>query len=227
MRDLLIITPTRGRPASAQRLINAVQSTATAQTDLVLAVDDDDLGTYEPLSLTGQAYLMSGPRTTCPAWTNRVAARYEGEYRAFASLGDDHVPETPGWDSILLGAIDAMGGTGLAFGWDCVRPDQLATAPVISASIVAALGWLMLPTVQHVFADDCWTEIAREAGCLRYVPEVIIRHLHWSNGTAPRDVTYLERDHLWPADEAAYHAWQREGKAADVEKVRALCRGAS
>lgn len=236
MRDLLIISPTRGRPDSARRLIGAVAATATARTDLILAVDDDD-PSYDEMAdtawsrgsgpvLSGRHRFTRGPRMTCPAWTNKVAMESLGLYRAFASLGDDHVPETPGWDALLLAALEDLGGTGIAYGDDCVQHEALATAPVVSADIVATLGWFMYPLVRHVFADNVWMDLGREAGCLRYVPDAVIRHLHWSVGTAPRDLTYMERDSLWPQDEQAWLAWQREDMAIDAAKVRALCQRA-
>jgi hypothetical protein len=41
MRDMLVIVPTRGRPAAATRLIEAFAATG-ATTDLVFCVDNDD-----------------------------------------------------------------------------------------------------------------------------------------------------------------------------------------
>jgi hypothetical protein len=222
LRDLLIITPTRKRRDNAQRLINAVAATSTAQTDLVLAADDDDLATYE--GLTGEFELVSGPRMTCPEWSNKIAAERGSGYRALASLGDDHVPETPCWDAALLEAVDAMGGTGIAYGDDMIQHEALPTAPVVSSDIVAALGWFFLPTAIHLFCDNVWKDLGEQAGCLRYVPRVVIRHLHCSVGAAPVDVTYDEQNGVWPHDEAAWHAWRAGSMAADAGKVRELCR---
>lgn len=219
MPDLLIITPTR-RPASAQRLINAVAATATGDTDLILAVDDDDPAAYEELD--GRFKLVRGPRMTCPQWSNKIAAERGAGYFALASLGDDHVPETPGWDGTLLGAIGELGGTGIVYGDDTLQHEALPTAPVITANIVAALGWFFLPSAQHYYCDNVWKNLGEAAGCLAYVPEVVIRHTHYSFGTAPADVTYLEKQPFWHADEAAWRAWQREAMPADVEKIRKL-----
>ena len=225
LRDCLIITPTRQRKDNAQRLIDSVAATATAQTDLILAVDDDDAHSYTGLR-AGRARVLVGPRQTCPAWTNQIARDYGGGYRALASLGDDHVPETYGWDSLLLGAIDAMGGTGIAYGDDCLQHEKLPTAPVISSDIVVALGWLFLPGLTHFYCDDVWKALA-EPDLLAYVPEVIIRHLHFSVGTAPRDGTYAEAEPSMGADAAAYGAWYHDpaGRLAAREKVRRLRSG--
>jgi len=230
MRDLLIITPTRGRPASAQRLADAVAATCTAQTDLILAIDDDD-DSYADLK-PGAAKVIRGPRATCAEWTNRIAAAAGSEYRALASFGDDHLPggkdQVPGWDTALLAAIDAGGGCGIAYGNDIGQGIDLPTAPVISSAIVAALGWMFLPACVRVFHDNAWLDLGREAGCLYYLPGVIIEHLHWTRGASPRDQTYEDARGTWAADEAAYHAWRRSptGMAADVDRIREIRAGA-
>ena len=65
----------------------------------------------------------TGPRGGLAEWTNRIAVRRAGEYRYLASFGDDHVPRTPGWDAALIRAIEAMGGTGMAYPFDGTRED--------------------------------------------------------------------------------------------------------
>lgn len=223
MRDVLIITPTRSRPDSAVRLADAVARTATAQTDLLFAIDEDDRS-YDHLDLTGAAGVVRGPRANCVQWSNRLAARYGHRYRALASLGDDHVPLTSGWDSTLLAAIDGMGGTGISYGNDTRQGQNLPTAPVVSSSIVTELGWFFLPAMEHFFCDNAWKDIASRAGCLRYVPEVTILHLHHVWGTAPHDEVYAAADPAYGPDEAEYRRYCADpaGLAADAAKVRAL-----
>lgn len=221
MRDLLIVTPTRQRPDSARRLAAAVRDTATAGTVLMLAVDDDDPSYGDGVE---GAEIIRGPRRSCVQWSNLIAAEHGPGYRAVASLGDDHVPETPGWDTALLAAIDAMGGTGIAYGDDALQGQNLPTAPVVSSDIVAALGWLFLPQMRHFFCDNAWKDIAQGAGCLAWLPGVVVRHLHCCNGTAPHDAVYASEEPAMEPDRATYEAWRDhpDGMAADVAKVRAL-----
>jgi hypothetical protein len=224
VRDLLVITPTRRRPGSAVRLAAACRATCRARTDLVFAVDDDD-GSYDGLDLAGAA-TARGPRRSCGEWTNLIAARYGGGYRALASLGDDHEPLTPGWDTMLLAAIDGLGGTGIAYGDDTLQGRALPTAPVITASIPAALGWLMRPGWRY-FCDNAWKALGERAGCLAYVPEVTVRHYHYTFGTAPRDATYAEAEPGFDRDRAAFAAWAADpaGLAASARIIRELAAG--
>lgn len=222
--DVLIITPTRGRRDNAQRLIDAVAATATMRTYLALAVDEDDAATYRDLRLNPGVVMVWGPRATCIEWTNKIVAGYGRKFRALASFGDDHEPLTHDWDGMMLRAIEAMGGTGIVYGNDTLQGANLPTAPLVSSDIAAALQWLMYPRLGHFFADNVWKDVAEQAGCLRYLPDVTIQHHHFAFGTAPDDATYSEAAPAWTADHAAYLAWQQspDGLAAAVDKVRAL-----
>lgn len=226
-RDLLIITPSRGRPDRLWEMLDAVFATAEASTHVAVALDEDDAASYVLLKAAYGAdrrvLWRQGARRTLAGWTNALAAMCGGGYRAFASLGDDHVPRTQGWDRLLLDAIDRMGGTGIAFGDDGIMHERLPTAPVISANIVHALGWMCEPSLRHMFVDNVWGDLGREAGRLAYVPEVVIEHVHWSAGKVAPDQVYAETEAQKEPDRALYEKWKAERMAADAAKVRALC----
>lgn len=249
MRDLLVIVPSRGRPERLHAMIEACLSLSEADTDIAVACDDDDL--YDLRQFTGLPGIARvcwhhGPRAGLARWTNRLAALYTGRYpeycslggvttspepggryRAFASLGDDHLPRTPGWDRLLLEAIGKLGGEGIAYGNDLHQGAALPTAPVISAGIVGALGWMMEPSLRHMFVDNVWADLGREAGCLAYVPDVVIEHQHPDAGKASGDGVYEESAAGTGVDRDAYHRWRNERMAGDVAKVRAVTRRAA
>lgn len=222
MRDLLVVVPTRGRPASAVRLLEAVAATATEKTDVIFGLDDDDPAAAS-LAHCG-AMQETGPRKGMAEWTNHLAVPRLGDYRAFASLGDDHLPRTPGWDAVLLDAISPHGG--ISYGNDLIMGANLCTAPVVSAGIVAALGWMCAPGLSHMCVDNALKDIGEGAGCLAYCPDVVIEHLHWCAGKAPMDATYSEAGIFSTGhpDWAAYQAWRADRMAADVATVKAAIR---
>lgn len=234
MRDLLIITPSRGRPWHLQRLMNALRDTCALDTDLAVCVDDDDprLADYKDLGL---ADLEVGPRDTLTALTNKVALERMHDYRFLASLGDDHVPRTPAWDRELCGEIDAMGGAGLAWGdgsrW--VIPEAI----VMSSNIVGALGWMALPRCGHYKIDDAWLMLAVATRLGRYRHDVLVEHMQFGIPYDPldpnsgmkglKDQTYA--DALQPdkmqADVIGYLQWLADpddGLASDAAKILAL-----
>ncbi len=228
MRDLLVIVPSRGRPAQVAALRRAIRRTAAARTDLLVAFDDDDpcAGDYERLRAGARGdrrFLWShGPRKGLAEWTNRLAAAHGLRYRALCSMGDDHRPRTPGWDTRLLSALDDMGGSGIAYGDDLLQGERLPTAWVVSSNIVAALGWMCQPSLRHYCVDNAWKDLGDRAGCLRYVPDVVIEHLHYLRTGAAPDGTYRAAEARASADKDAYQRWLASGADDDAATVRSL-----
>lgn len=225
--DLLIIVPSRGRPGNIARLLDSVHETARMRTRLHICVDDDDeqLPGYE--YAMGKAAgehdrLEQGPRKGLCSWTNQVAVRRAAEYPYLASLGDDHVPMTPGWDKALIRGIERMGGTGFTYPWDGRRED-IPEAVVMSSDIVQALGWMCMPDLDHWYCDVAWADLGRGAGCLRFLRAIAVDHFHPRTGKASVDDTYSEASPKLDADRDAYYAWRRDGRmAADIGKIVAL-----
>jgi hypothetical protein len=234
VKDLLVITPSRGRPQRLREMLDACLSLSRADTDIAVGCDDDDLDSYRELAAgypgRGRVRWFGGPRTGLGGWTNRLAAHYtraapDGNgklpgYRAFASLGDDHVPRTEGWDELLLAAIDGIGGTGIAYGDDLLMGPALPTAAVITADIVSALGWMCEPSLHHMYIDNVWADIGRAARCLAYVPDVVIEHVHFRAGKTPVDQVYATAESWTETDKAAYLHWRERLMRRDVMRVR-------
>ena len=224
--DLLIIVPSRGRPGSIARLLDAVHATRKLDTHVHVAVDSDDprLGEYEAVMKDhgGDGDRMDcGPRKSLTGWTNDIAVRWAGEYPFLASLGDDMVPRTPGWDRALTRAITDLGGTGFSYPHDGIRTD-VPEAVVMSSDIVRALGWMANPALEHFWIDNTWADLGRGAGCIRHLRVVVVEHLHPDAGKAAGDGTYAESNKKIPADRAAYFRWRAERMAGDVKTILAL-----
>jgi hypothetical protein len=158
VRDLLVIIPSRGRPDQFAEVCGLIAKTARAQTDVFLCLDDDDPARpgYLAMAPLEQPTVLAqtGPRLSMAAWTNKIAMAQAGNYRALASIGDDHYPRTDGWDGQLLAALDEH-GPGIAYPDDCnprnYTTGPMVTAPVISSGIVTALGWMCHPGMSHYY----------------------------------------------------------------------------
>lgn len=224
MADLWVLVPSRGRPGSVDRLVTSCALTCTADTRLHFAFDEDDEDLAASIAATGGHRYTVGPRAGLAAWTNDLAARHvkRGDAAALASIGDDMVPVTHGWDEKLLGAT---GGAGMAYPDDELRND-VPEAVVISTVIVAALGWMALPCCAHWYIDDAWRDLGAGAGCLTWCPDVKVRHLNHRAG-APVDKTYTDAAASYAADGNAYRAWRLRGLPRDVARVRAAIEAAA
>lgn len=205
---LAILVPSRGRPHNLARLAAKVAETAQSEWRILCRVDDDDVS-YP--ALDGVDYVR-GPRTRYIASTNELAALAADDgFEFLALLGDDVVPESVGWDVAL---IKALGGRlGVAYGSDGLEhlhgPD-LPTHVVVPAEMYRRLGWVALPSLIHLFADNVWRELGNGVGNLAYLPDVKLSHFHRWNKAAPDDRTYREandkRRRL--VDKAAFEAWR-------------------
>ena len=233
MGKALIICPTRGRPESAARLIDAWGSTAVAS-DLMLCIDEDDPALQAYMELRdierfhrGMLAFHTGEgRTGLADWTNRMARPdgYQGDYDVYISLGDDHVPQTQAWDRSLAEAVAETGG-GFAYPDDGLQHENLPTCWAVSVKVVTALGWMCLPGLKHMYVDAAVKHLGISTGLYRYLPDVKVKHLHYTSGLSPHDATYADSAQSEPDDQRVFYDWwMKGGLARDAKTVREACR---
>lgn len=234
MADLVVLTPSRGRPQRLREMVDAVHSTAEGGVRVLVGLDLDDPTHNEYLAGASPTtyYTLSGRRRSLCAWTNDLAelaltpATLDTP-RYLASLGDDHRPRTPGWDRMLIEAIEAMTGPGFAYGNDLLQGRAMPTAWVASAEVVRELGWMMLPGCEHMYVDNAVLALGEAAGRIAYRPDVVIEHLHPLAGKADWDMSYRESnaDGRYAADRLAFEAWRANQLAADTATMETLVYG--
>lgn len=220
MTDLVVVVPSRGRPTHARAMLAAFETTCTAGTQLVFAVDDDDpLAARYPEELTALL-----PSRSMNEALNLSAVALAGDAFAVGFMGDDHRPETVGWDQAYLDALRGL-GTGIVYGDDLLQGERLPTQCAMTADIIRALGYMTPPSLTHLYLDNFWLSLGTKAECLRYLPDVVVEHVHplarkaqWDDGYAR-----VNSSAMYARDEAAFNAYCASGGfAADVAKVRAL-----
>jgi len=107
-------------------------------------------------------------------------------------LGDDHRPRTPLWDAKLVKAIEnqergEFRAVGVAYGDDLFQGENMPTACIMSADLVRWAGVMNPPGCTHLYLDNFWKLLGQSVRNLKYVPEVIIEHLHPYAGKAEWD----------------------------------------
>lgn len=132
---------------------------------------------------------------------NDIWARYPNEVW-YGWLADDVLPETEAWEEPL---IQAAGYDRMAVPLGSHDP-RYSPHFVLGKNLVLSAGWLALPGLSRLYVDTAWQDIARERGVYVEV-QVVLRHLHFSNGLALRDATYRKPDAA--RDRAVYEAWRR------------------
>lgn len=223
--DLLFIVPSRGRPHNIADLHEAWSATTTGVSGLLVAADDDDpeLSGYEQVCAERGIELTVGSRIRMCPTLNKVAVERAPHHFALGFLGDDHRPRTLGWDTHYLAELKTL-GTGFVYGNDLLAKDRLPTQVAVTSNIVQTLGWMALPGLLHLWCDNVWWDLGHAIGRIRYLPDVIVEHLHPLANKAQEDAGYLEVNHpdTAEADRLVYANWYANRMPADVEKLRAL-----
>lgn len=234
--DLLVIVPSRGRPESLERVAAAWYETgAFADAGLVFAVDVDDPAYPQyRAALDRLAVADPGPTTinlmNAGAWRpmvpklNRAAAMFaEQGHFALGFAGDDHLPRTRGWARRYLDELHQL-GTGIVYGNDGIQGQRLPTQWAMTADIVRALGRMVPADVEHLYCDNAVKDLGEAADCLRYLPNVLIEHMHPVAGKAATDAGYarVNRPEQYRRDRAAYETWRDRLLPDQAAMVRAL-----
>jgi hypothetical protein len=237
--DVLVLAPTRGRPERAAEMVASFRDTVRLlSTNIILVVDRNDPRCSDYLSIPGR---FDRAAAGIPLWppdrpgvllldddetgnlvkaTNSAARRVWHEDLILGHVGDDHLFRTPGWDIAIR---DALIEPGVAYGNDGTHGDAIPTGCFISASVARSLGWLALPTANHLYIDNAWKTLGERLGALHYLPKVLIEHMHPAVGKAQWDTGYeLNNSHaMYAHDRAAYQAWLMGQIDRDIERVRA------
>lgn len=216
---LTVIVPTRSRPGAALQVVEAVEETRQINsTNVVLAVDCDDpeLENYKEVAAahpdTARVEVVQGGWMV--AALNEAAMRVVADRRvtAVGFLGDDHRPRTPGWDAAYLSALNQM-GAGVVYGDDLLQHEFVPTQCAMSASIIRQLGWMAHPTLKHMYVDTLWRDMADAANRRRYLPDIVVEHLHYLNGKATEDEGYkrVNAPQVFADDERSFRQLHASG----------------
>ncbi len=222
MADILVLVPSRERPHNVARLGAAARETLDGVGELLFIFDDDDsqLGAMRAAaSENGWPYEMQENLITVPK-VNLAASRHLDK-PILMFLGDDHIPRTPHWDTEVLRGFEKLSGTGYVYPWGMGREDTPEIC-AISTDIVKALGWFGLPAIHHFYVDNVWADIGNGAGCLLFLRDVILEHMHWTFGKGPMDHVNQRAIVLTAQDEVIYNHWCQTQRAEDIAIVRAL-----
>lgn len=226
MTDMVVIVPSRGRPLAAVELADTFDNVG-ATCRLVFALDEDDPARNDYLAALEEyahttVHFGPAPSTMVKA-LNMVAAMYANEAFAIGFMGDDHRPRTREFDRLYVEALREL-GTGIVYGDDLLQGKRLPTQVAMTADIVRALGFMAPPDLTHLYVDNYWATLGVGAGCLRYLPDVVVEHMHPAAGKAEWDEGHLRvnQQSMYRRDQAAYGRYAGLNMAADVAKVKAL-----
>jgi hypothetical protein len=219
--SLLVIVPTRTRPGQLARLLDSFRATRTSPDTEILVVTDCDDDSYDGTDWGDAAHTVITPRAFFSGKLNAAALAHAPLYDTLMFAGDDHVFLTPGWDEILLRALDDLGGTGWVYPDDKRRSD-IPEIWLASSDLVTELGWFAPPWQMHFYCDNIIADLGVHSGLIRYVPEAVVEHRHYSvDDTTDKDSLYSETEELFgDRDLKAFQEWRSTGFILDVARLR-------
>jgi glycosyltransferase involved in cell wall biosynthesis len=223
-----LLLPTRGRPALVQRLFKSVAE-MTARLDrieVILYVDEDDVGSHHLDSRDFKVVRIIGPRLSMGDYNSACLRRARGE--AIVLANDDMVVRTPGWDN-KVAAMHAgfPDGIYLAYPNDLFKNGRLATFPILSRRCCEVLGDPYPSAYRGAFIDahlfDLFKRL-KHAGLdrIRYLDDVIFEHLHYRSGKAAYDETYRMRGRF--ADDFTFIA-MAQARSDGAKRLLSVLRG--
>jgi hypothetical protein len=228
---LTVICPSRGRPGAAAEVMKTFKATAIdLDSRLMFVVDPDDATWAEYPSDLEEPVVLSYRLGEKPARSGMLPALNMAirnpeilgeEVTTVGFVGDDHRFRTDGWDAAIDDWLEAH--PGIAYGDDLFQREALPTQWFVSRAIVNEFG-MGLPTLRHLYIDNYWKALGSAAGCLFYLPEIVIEHMHPSAGKGQWDDSYRANNSaaMYASDAEAYGVWLREHAERDVERLRSL-----
>jgi hypothetical protein len=140
-------------------------------------------------------------------------------------MGDDHFPRTEGWDEKVVAELKNM-GSGFVYGNDKLQGEAIPTQIFVTADIPLALGYFTLPFLKHLYADNFWLDFGKGLDAIKYLPDVVIEHMHPGAGKAAHDEGYEFSGsyQLDQEDKKAYQRYVQRSLADEVQRVKSELR---
>lgn len=224
----LWLLPTRNRPHNLRRFFDNCTLVGLSTMGLVVVNSDDyaaNLEEYRKVRLPkGWGFYLVTASCLNEALKAVEADGVLDELAWVGLLGDDNVPVSPDWDTILIGALTGWNVVSCNDGWQA--PRRMTGATLFSGAWLRAVGGLPLDGARHLFLDDRWETVGRATDSWHVRMDVLVRHIHPMH---PEDNLALDDGYArayeksnWDNDERAFKCWKEQELDGCVERVNAL-----
>lgn len=224
--DLTIYVPTKGRPDNAKRLQDVFYKTTRLMSRIVFIKSDNDpkLDHYKDLheSITVSPHKLGFVE---PLNLGYLQDRRKVYSYALGFMGDDHLPRTNGWDEKYVSALLEM-KAGFVYGNDGFQGAAIPTQIAMTSDIPLALGFMTLPQLSHLYADNWWLDFGNRINKIKYLADTVIEHMHPAVGKASNDAGYEFSGSftLDQSDKAIYAQYLKTNMEMDAKTVLGMLR---
>ncbi len=223
-KQLVWLTPSRGRPIQLENLILSWINTTDGLTDLVVYYDKDDPSYTHLIKRYPQVIWDINTKQVNGKFLHLltdIAEKYKDSYKYLAFMEDDCTFETPGFEDKLISNMDEEPYV-LAYTNDELNTPTIVSLPIMSSNIFKGLGWYAPPIIHCLWGDYFWKALGSDLGCLMYFPNIVIKHRHHTVEGKPADliaqtIDKIGRDNDYPR----YKAYESSTDYnADIERVK-------
>lgn len=195
-----LLLPTRARPDSALRFLESVatRTTAVGSVEVIMYIDDDDVGSHYLDHPAVRVIRVIGPRMSMGAYNSKCYSVSKGEI--IILVNDDVIIRSQGWDETIR-AVNAAAPDGvyLAYGNDLFKGERLSGFPILSRRTCELLVEPFPIAYKGAFIDVHLLDMFRRlqhfgVDRIYYLNDVVFEHLHYRTGKSAFDETYRNRD---------------------------------
>lgn len=224
MKKLTIIVPSRGRPHLMERLLESWKRTTLGHSRIVMVLDGDDSYHYNEVhnKYVGTAVELAvifGERRLLTSKLNCFAGDWKEEGSiGVGFMGDDCVFISENWELPIIEWLEK--NVGICYGNDLLQGESLPNNVFIHTDIIDALGFMAPPELKHYYIDNYWKDLGLRLDKLKYFPNIIIEHRHWSNKKEVKDTIYTEAEKLMGEDKITWDEKREEILSSSVKKIQ-------
>ncbi len=224
---ILVLFPTRQRVSLAQRALDSWKKNSIAS-DIIMCFQEDDpsLEDYKKMA-SDLPYIIRANIGLANKANELIAARTK-KYAGYMILNDDQIIQTPNWDRIILDRISGLQRDRGHRIWiphwrDGIQDQRLCQGFVTDQMLEYFEGkFCIVKNLRHECIDDVFMHIGKSIGCLVYLPQVFIEHLHHSVGKSEYDANYKETQNgeSYKRASAALAVWKATEAPGLINRLR-------
>jgi hypothetical protein len=216
---ILLKCPTRSRPSQFVSVLQKYVELANQPSQLGVCVScDRDDATMTPADIQYAIKNVTHTTSWCKIFyennRNKIEAvnsnmnQVSWEWDIVLLVSDDMVPQIKGYDDVIRSHMMANFPTTDGILWinDGFQEDRLNTITVMGRAMYSSFGYLYHPAYKSLFCDTEFTDLCKGslASKCRYIPYVLIRHMHPGHGVVPSDPLYVRNQGYWNHDMHMY-----------------------
>lgn len=179
MSSIVILVPTKSRPAQCKRMMDSAVATAD-NIYIAVALSEEDRDSYQWKNprFIGNMILPDG-MPTVHKW-NLLAEKVMNEgpkdIRIFMLGADDTVFATPMWDRALIDHYNALDNKIHVYALQDSRDKDGTPHIFVTREWIEAMGWAFPPIFLHWYLDSWTVEVAKSCGVFTHMKDYLLIH---------------------------------------------------